>query len=122
MTDETQLRLQIQEEIDREVKIDRLIEAKTKKFLKENKQFYRVGQRKGCDAIMVFYRDDLSRYHIKLNVELNDYIDRLDEFPRATLIYIKNKNKHDNRLHTYSFLRDSAPSKKYSKKNSKYRN
>ena len=121
LTDETQLRLQIQEEIDREAKIDRLIEAKTKKFLKENKQFYRVGQRKGCDAIMVYYRDDLSRYHIKLNVELNDYTDRLDELPRATLIYIKNKNKHDNRLHTYSFLRESAPSKKYSK-NCKYKN
>ena len=121
MTDETQLRLQIQQEMDREAKIDRMIEAKTKKFLKENKQFYRVGQRKGCDAIMVYYRDDLSRYHIKLNVELNDYTDRLDELPRATLIYIKNKNKHDNRLHTYSFLRESAPSKKYSK-NSKYKN
>ena len=121
MTNEPQLRLQIHQEIDREAKIDRMIESKVKKFLKENKQFYRVGQRKGCDAIIVFYRDDLSRYHIKLNVELNDYTDRLDELPRATLIYIKNKNKHDNRLHTYSFLRESAPSKKYSK-NSKYKN
>ena len=37
MTDETQLRRQIQEEMDREAKIDRMIEAKTKNFLK-NKQ------------------------------------------------------------------------------------
>ena len=112
MAYETQLRLQIQDEMDREAEIDRMIEAKTKKFLKANKQFYRVGQIKGCDAIVIFFRDDLSRYHIKLNVELNDYMDRLDEIPRATLIYIKNKNKHDNRLHTYSFLRESAQSKK----------
>ena len=32
MTDETQLRLQIQQEIDREAKIDRMIEAMVKKF------------------------------------------------------------------------------------------
>ena len=38
MTDETQLRLQIQQEIDREAKIDRLIETKLKTFLKESRQ------------------------------------------------------------------------------------
>ena len=54
MTDETQLRLQIQQGIDREAKIHRMIEAKVKKILKRNKQFYRVGQRKGCDGIMIF--------------------------------------------------------------------
>ena len=70
MTDETQLRLQIQQEIDREAKIDRLIEAKTKKFLKENKQFYRVGLRKGCDAILFFHRDDLTKTSFKLNDDM----------------------------------------------------
>ena len=59
MTDETQLRLQIQEEMDREAKIDRLIEAKVKKIFNKNRQFYRVSQRKGCDGIMIFYRDNL---------------------------------------------------------------
>ena len=39
MTNETQLRLQIQEEIDREAKIDQAIESMVKKFLKRNKQF-----------------------------------------------------------------------------------
>ena len=85
-----------------------------KKFLKENRQFYRVGQRKGCDAIMVYCRDDLSRYHIKLNMELNDSTDRLDELPRVTLIYIKNKNKHDRKMHTYSFIKGSTPCKDFS--------
>ena len=70
MTDETQLRLQIQEEIDREAKIDRLIEAKTKKFLKANKQFYQVPELKDCDAVLFYFRDDLTRFHIKLYSEL----------------------------------------------------
>ena len=107
-----QLRQQIQNEIEREAEIDRMIEAKTKKILKVNKQFYRVGQLKECDAIIIFFRDDLTKYHIKLNVELNDYMDCLNELPRVTLIYIKNKNKHDNRLHTYSFLKECIPTKK----------
>ena len=67
MTDETQLRLQIQEEMDREGKIDRAIETKVKKFLKRNKQFYRVSERKTCDAILFFHRDDLTKTSFKLN-------------------------------------------------------
>ena len=101
-----QLRQQIQNEIDREAKIDRMIEAKTKKFLKTNKQFYRVGQMEECDAILIFSRDDLTKYQIYLKVETKNCPDRLDELARVTLIYIKNKNKHDNRLHTYSFLKN----------------
>ena len=61
MTDETQLRLQIQQEIDRESEIDRLIEAKVKNFLKENRQFYRVDHYTNCDATIIYYRDDLTR-------------------------------------------------------------
>ena len=112
MTDETQLRLQIQEEIDREVKIDRLIEAKVKKFLKQNKQFYRIPELNGCDATIIYHRDDLTRWYIRLSHEDNYPIEDLD---KVTCVYIKNKNKHDNALHTYSFLRDRAPSKKYCK-------
>ena len=101
-----QLRQQIQNEIDREAKIDRMIEAKTKKFFKKNKQFYRVGQMEDYDAILIFSRDDLTKYQIYLKVEIENCTDRLDILPRVTLIYIKNKNKHDNRLHTYSFLKN----------------
>ena len=112
MTDETQLRLQIQEEMDREAKIDRLIEAKTKKFLKHNKQFRRVDHYTNCDATIIYCRDDLTRGYIRLSHEDNYPIEDLD---KVTCVYIKNKNKHDNALHTYSFLRDRAPSKKYCK-------
>ena len=118
MTDETQLRLQIQQEIDREAKIDRLIEAKVKKIFKENRQFYRVDHYTNCDANIIYCRDDLTRWYIRLSHEDNYPIEDLD---KVTYVYIKNKNKHDNRLHTYSFLRDGVLSKKYSK-NSKYKN
>ena len=52
-----ELQRQIQEEIDREAKKDRLIEAKVKKCLKQNKQFKLVDEIKDCDAILYFYRD-----------------------------------------------------------------
>ena len=112
ITDETQFRLQLQQEIDREAKIDRLIEAKTKKFLKHNKQFQLVGNHENCDATIIYHREDLSTWYVRLSHEDNYPIEDLD---KVTCVYIKNKNKHDNRLHTYSFLRDRAPSKKYSK-------
>ena len=57
MTDETQLRLQIQQEIDREAKIDQAIESMVKKFLKQNKQFYRVPELNGCDAVLFFFSE-----------------------------------------------------------------
>ena len=77
MTDETQLRLQIQQEIDREAKIDRMIESMVKKFLKQNKQFYRVSELNGCDAVLFYFRDDLTRYHIKLYTEGNEAFKKL---------------------------------------------
>ena len=115
MTDETQLRLQIQQEIDREAKIDRMIESKVKKILKENRQFYQVQKRKGCDAVLIYFRDDLSRFHIKLYSELNDSFDLIERLERATCVYIKNKNTHDNRLHTFSFIKGSTPFKDFGK-------
>ena len=111
MANQLQLQRQIQEEIDKEAKIDRLIESKLKRFLKYNKQFRRVDHYTNCDATTIYYRDDLTRWHIRLSHEDNYPIEDLD---KVTCVYIKNKNKHDNRLHTYSFLRDRAPSKKYS--------
>ena len=112
MANQLQLQRQIQDEIDQEAKIDRLIEAKTKKFLKHNKQFRRVDHYTNCDATIIYHRDDLTRWYIRLSHEDNYPIEDLD---KVTCVYIKNKNKHDNALHTYSFLRDRAPSKKYCK-------
>ena len=115
MTNETQLRLQIQQEMDREAKIDRLIEAKTKKFLKENKQFYRVPELNGCDAVLFYFRNDLTRYHIKLYTEGNEAFKKLHELRGISFVYLKNKNTHNVKLHTRAFIRTSTPFKDFGK-------
>ena len=115
MTDETQLRLQIQQEIDREAKIDRMIEAMVKKFLKRNKQFYRVPELNGCDAVLFYFRDDLTRYHIKLYTEGNEAFKKLHELRGMSFVYLKNKNTHNVKLHTRAFIRTSTPFKDFGK-------
>ena len=115
MTDETQLRLQIQEEIDREAKIDQAIESMVKKFLKRNKQFYRVPELNGCDAVLFYFRNDLTRYHIKLYIEGNEAFKKLHELRGISFVYLKNKNTHNVRLHTRAFIRNSTPFKNFGK-------
>ena len=56
MANQLQLQRQIQEEIDREAEIDRLIKNQMKKFFRHNKQFKIVDERKDCDSILYFYR------------------------------------------------------------------
>ena len=50
-----------------------------------------------------------------LNGEKNAFLDDPNFLDGIKLVFVKNKNKHDNTLHTYSFLMDCEPSKKYSK-------
>ena len=50
----TTLRQQIQQEIDREAKFEKLINKSMKRFLKDNKQFYQVKQIEGCHAVLIF--------------------------------------------------------------------
>ena len=115
MTDETQLRLQIQQEIDREAKIDRMIEAMVKKNLKRNKQFYRVPELNGCDAVLFYFRDNLTRYHIKLYTEGNEAFKKLHGLRGMSFVYLKNKNTHNVKLHTHAFIRTSTPFKDFGK-------
>ena len=115
MTDETQLRLQIQQEIDREAEMDRMIEVMVKKFLKRNKQFYRVPELNGCDAVLFYFRNDLTRYHIKLYKEGNEAFKMLHELKGITFVYLKNKNSHDVKLHTRGFIRTATPFKDFGK-------
>ena len=56
MANQLQLQRQIQEEIDKEAEIDRLINNQMKKFFRYNKQFKIVDERKDCDSILYFYR------------------------------------------------------------------
>ena len=109
MTDETQLRLQIQQEIDREAKIDRLIESKLKRFLKHIKNLKQVYRQEDCDAIMIFDRDDLTSVH---TFYIDDPKEKIDFPDRTTIFYFKNKNKHDSKLHQYSYILKKLPYKR----------
>ena len=115
MTDETQLSLRIQQEMDREAKIDQAIESMVKKFLKHNKQFYRVPELKGCDAVLLYFRNDLTRYHIKLYTEGNEAFKKLLDLRGATFVYLKNRNNHNTKLHTNAFIRNATPFKGFGK-------
>ena len=115
MANQLQLQRQIQEEIDREAKIDRKIESMVKKFLKQNKQFYRIPELNGCDAVLFFLRNDLTRYHIKLYIEGNEDFKKLLELKGITFVYLKNKSTHDVKLNTHGFIRNSTPFKDFGK-------
>ena len=52
MANQLQLQRQIQEEIDKEAEIDRLINNQMKKYFRYNKQFKIVDERKDCDSIL----------------------------------------------------------------------
>ena len=115
MANQLQLQRQIQEEIDKEAKIDRLIESKFKRFLKHTKNLKQVYRREDCDAIMVFDRDDLSGVY-------TFFINNAEEIPlpnRTTIFYLKNKNKHETKSHQYSYVLKKLPYKhsKHSKNN-----
>ena len=115
MANQLQLQRQIQEEIDREAEIDRKIESMVKKILKQNKQFYHVPELNGCDAVLFFFRNDLTRYHIKLYIEGNEVFKKLLELRGITFVYLKNKSTHDVKLNTRGFIRNSTPFKDFGK-------
>ena len=106
-----QLQRQIQEEIDREAEIERKIESMVKKFLKRNKQFYRVPELNGCDAVLFFFRNDLTRFHINLYIEGNEAFKELHESKEVTFVYLKNKSTHDVKLNTRGFIKTGTPAK-----------
>ena len=115
MANQLQLQRQIQEEIDRDAEIDRKIESMVKKFKKKNKQFYRIPELNGCDAVLFFFRNDLTRYHIKLYIEGNEAFKKLLELRGINFVYLKNKNTHNVKLHTNAFIRNSTPFKDFGK-------
>ena len=98
MANQLQLQRQIQEEIDREAKIDCEIESMVKKILKKNKQFYRIPELNGCDVVLSFFRNDLTRFHINLYIEGNEAFKKILELKGITFVYLKNKCTHDVKL------------------------
>ena len=115
MANQLQLQRQIQEEIDREAKIDCKIESMVKKFLRQNKQFYRVPELNGCDTVLFYFRNDLTRYDMNLYIEGNEAFKELHKSKEITFVYLKNKNTHDVKLNTCGFIRTGTPAKGFGK-------
>ena len=88
MANQLQLQRQIQEEIDREAKIDRLIESKLKRFLKHTKNLKQVYRQEDCDAIMIFDRDDLTSVH---TFYIDDPKEEINFPDRSTIFFLKIK-------------------------------
>ena len=110
MTDETQLRLQLQQEIDREARIDKMIENSIERFLKKYRQFKRVDRREDSDAVLIFYKNNIGKYNMALtgNEEEAFILNDPELADKIVTCYVKNKNKHDSRLHTYSYIKKRA--------------
>ena len=107
MANQLQLQRQIQEEIDREAKIDRLINNQMKKFFRPNKQFKIVDERKDCDSILYFYRKQPITTSFAIDNKSKDIL--FDK--RYTYFFLKNKNHHDGRRSSRAFKRDKIDDK-----------
>ena len=103
--------IRLNEEMKREAEIDRIINSKLRRFLKHNKQFIRVDTKEECTAIIIFNRDDLSKYNMFLYKNQEPIIRDLETHDRITAFYLKNKNKHDVKKHTYSYIKNRVPYK-----------
>ena len=93
MANQLQLQRQIQQEMDREAKIDKLIEKEMKKFLKVNKQYYIVNKVEKCDSILYFDRRTFPLI-IKFNPNNSLTIKEIND-NNYTKIFLENKNPHD---------------------------
>ena len=113
MANQLQLQRQIQEEIDKETKIERRIEFMVKKILKRNKQFYRVPELNGCDAVLFYFKNDLTRFHMNLHIKENESFKELHESKEIIFVYLKNKNSHDVKSTTRGFIRSGTPAKSF---------
>ena len=107
MANQLQLQRQIQEEIDREAKIDQLIKNQMKKFFRHNKQFKIVDERKDCDSILYFYR----KQPIITSFAVDDKSMDIPFDKRYTYFFLKNKNHHDGRRSSRAFMEDKIDEK-----------
>ena len=113
MANQLQLQRQIQEEMDREAEIDRLINKKIKIFFKQNKQFKIVDERKDCDSILYFYR----KQPISTSFAIDDKSIDIPFNKRYTYFFLKNKNYHDGRRSSRAFKKDKVSNETIYNKN-----
>ena len=109
------LQQQIEEEIQREAKIDRRIETIVKRLLKycENRKYRLVSTRKEADGVFIFNRSDLTKYTVVLNEEDNERLNSYVYNPNITMIFFKNKNPHNGRKTTLGDIRNAYQAKKF---------
>ena len=98
-----QLLQQIQQEMDREAKIDKLIEKDINFFLKINKQYYVVNKVEKCDSILYFDRRTFPLI-MKFSPNNNLTMEQINN-NNYTKIFLKNKNPHDAKQLNVTFRR-----------------
>ena len=86
-----------------------------KKFFKQNANFKEVPGRKGCDAMLLFDKNNLQNFTIFLNDEFNPDITEAVESGLLNLIFLKNTNPRDSKKATYGIIKRSKPGKDYSR-------
>ena len=102
MTDETQLRLQIQEEIDREAIEEKRINNSVKRFFKMFKQYKLVNSVEQSDVVLIFDKTDPEYFNILLTDDGVKSFLTNNPKPSFVLVYVKNKNKHNAKLRVFS--------------------
>ena len=106
MANQLQLRLQIQEEIDREAKMEKQRKNALKKFFKLHKQFKLVDKKEDSDAVLIFHKDRIGTYRLALTKGDGPFSYLApSEADLFILYYIKNKNNHDSNLSTFGHIK-----------------
>ena len=103
---DNQLQRQIQEEMDRELIIEKQIKNTLKRFLKKHKQFKLVNKKENSDAVIIFRKDDIGRFQFALTNGENpfSYIDPSSQH-LLDIYYLKNKNTHDKHLASFGYIK-----------------
>ena len=101
---------EMMQEIEHQIDLD--TEKIFSRWLKQNKHFRRVKTREEATAIFIFHREDLSRYNLIYNNDINDKIEKLINDKSLTLIYIKNTNLHDKNRATLGHIKRKVASAK----------
>ena len=106
------LQHQIEEEIQREAKIDKAIDVKVKKWFKANKFYKRVYSRVESTGLLIYVRSNLANHTFMYNNYTNKSIPIFETDSRLTVINVKHKNQHDNKRSTLSYIDRSMVSNK----------
>ena len=110
------LQQQVEEEMQREARIDQRIEKLTKLFFREpsNRKYKVHPSKKGADAVLIFERKDTVKYSMFLYKEGDKNIELCLANPSlVTLVFLKDKNQHDAKRSTYGHIKSLIPRESY---------